>query len=72
MYVIITISDKQKKGDFMLLTKENLEKLSKKIMDGMHNKFSAGVPQYEYNFSVNEVRLIQKLIDDAHTKLCNN
>ena len=56
----------------MLLTKENLEKLSKKIMDGMHNKFSAGVPQYEYNFSVNEVRLIQKLIDDAHTKLCNN
>lgn len=56
----------------MLLTKENLEKLSKKIIDGMHNQFTVEVPQYEYKFSVNEVRLIQKLIDDAYNKIGNN
>lgn len=70
--VIIVIQNKTKKGDFVLLTKEKLEQLSKKIMKGMHNKLAGGASQYEYKFSADEIRLIQKLIDDAHTKLCNN
>lgn len=69
-HVIIAIQDKKKKGDFMLLTKENLEKLSKKIMDEMEDVSSGKASQY--SFTINEIRLIQKLVDDAHNNICRD
>lgn len=54
----------------MLLTKENLEKLSKKIMDEMEDVSS--VKANQYSFTINEIRLIQKLVDDAHNNICRD
>lgn len=51
----------------MILSKKKVELLSEKIINSMNNSF--GEEEFDVKLNINEIRLLQKLIDEYYAGL---